>query len=1759
MFFQGTRNKISAILVCLLFISILVPTAAMGAETGTGFKDTANSYAQQEIQGLVDSQVISGYEDGSFQPEKAMTRAELAKILVLSLGLQEQVDQASVFTDVAGSSWYSGYIGTLVKSGITQGTSATTFSPNANVTREELVLFFIRAMGLEKSALSVHAPTELSDFEEVSSWAQPAVSLAFQIGFINGIEGNDGSLTFSPKVVAQRQALARLAFEFKTNKTVYMHKAQELAHIDETEITSIESVSSTSMEVTFAKEATNVHAADFTFDPDLPVTQASIAAGSPAVVVLTTKDQLSGTTYRLSYKGKDTGKTVKGSSSFFGGGGGGGGGAAPAAKSDLDKINGGGTYDSLTVTSPGTIGPADDKTKTIVTGTLTLNPGANGEILLQNVEASNIIVTSGSSNSIKLKNTIIKTLRVAAPNQTTPVRIETLSGSDVSDLDVQSKVIIESTAGSLGMIKIGSAASGQVVELRGTLKGDIQVDGEGTQIKIAPPQGGGTTSVTTLNVGAKATIIAAEGTTLQHVNVTAKSEISLTGTGNITSLTVSEAAQGSTLNLSNAGGRISAIQLDGNVNLQGDADTIGAIKLTAKPGVVVEVAPSLTDTLKNKAVSAIAAIGVFSVYSAEVDEKIKAAEIVADNAILLGVSPEEITGYTTTLVQAKQKIDKLAVEAAVHDLQIQYAGKDSHIAVTQNIGMPVLDTNRGVSISWKSSSPAVVSNDGTVTRPAIGSANETIVLTANLSRNMATEKTEFVITVVAQLAPVLETLTVDPNQFVFHNYKEIGQLNVTANYSNGSSKIVTKEAKYFSSDVNVARVSDVGEIIPVDNGTATISFVYGGLQRNATVTVDISDGGMSEKTATPTYGGIVYPNSIKLIGTSEPSANQLWNTVTLSKRDGSIITDSIVTPDGSFNLSTNFDIMSRVSLSVGEELLLTARAYGKNGSDSVVVVVQSTQGQAPKPTVTNVVYEANSLIIGYAEPGADVTVSYGEVRFATSRAIEDGSYSLYLWQNDHHAGEQVRVVATVHGKATSEAAVVLVQESLKTAKPTVTGVVYTNGYKLSGVADPGEYHNWSRVVLHKQDGTFITQNNMNEDGTYLMRVNRYNPIPLEAGEQVHLTAQAYGQKESDPVVLIVQAITGQTLKPSISGVVYDSSYGIHGYAEPDALISIYSSDYDNTSFTAANSDGSFEYHPANFKAGASFSITATVPGKATSEPIYVTVQTGPKTATPTVAGDVFTNGFIIKGNVDIDSEFVYASIILAKKDGTNVASVGVNQDGTFSVRSDLYPNSSHVTLVAGEELLITAQAYGKNASDPVVLTVKPTQGRTAAVMTDVVNETVISGWAEYGATVIIRSESSGRELRASSYNEDKFFIVYSDATNAFQIGDHLSITATVIGQETSEPIKVTVGAAKQTETPTVTGNVYTNFIRISGSTVPGTKNIYTTVYLKKQDGTYVTTWGVGQEGYFWVDNLLENPYISLTAGEELLLAAKAYGMKESAPVPLIVQATNGQTASPTITELATEAAFSGWAEPGAIVRFQVVPNGLSSWIPVSYDGSFSFSMFPDGYLHAGDQVKITAITIGKATSDPIYVTLAAAPKTAAPTVTGVVYTNGFMLQGSVSSESSFTSISLMDKNGSNFGNYGVGPDSHFSTSQLLQSYPILKAGDIVQLKAREYGKISSDPVSFVVQATKGQTEVPTINDDIIETKSFNGHAEPGAILTLRNDTTGYTQTTVAAADGSYSFYWEYKAYRIGDQLSLNATVLGKETSDTVQITLIASP
>ncbi|SDE48845.1 Fibronectin type III domain-containing protein [Paenibacillus sp. UNCCL117] len=1643
------RGRVSLVLVFALLFGLLMPAMADGAEA-VQFKDTADSYAKQEIQELARDGIVNGYEDGTFQPNQTMTRAELAKIIVLSQGLNEKAEEAAAFTDVAPDAWYRGYVGALVASGITQGTSPTTFSPGKKVTREDLVVFFIRALGLEQEAKQTAPAAGLSDLQDASSWARAHISLAFQIGFVNGISHPDGRLTFNPKDQAERQALARLAYEFKAHGKELVAKAKQLVHKEESFVKALSVADNVTVEVTFMKEPLSASASDFTFDQGLKVEKAELKKGDPFTVLLTTTAQTADKVYSLTYKGKPTGLTFKGKAAALFGGGGGGGGAAPTKPlTDLEKLNRGGTYDSLTITASGTLGPADGAEATAISGVLTLDPGANGEITLQNVKANQIVVASGSSNSIKLKNTIITTLRVSAANQSNPVRIETLSGANVSNTDIQSKAIIESTAGSLGMIKLGAGTEGQEIELRGTLQGPITVQGEGARITLARPQASGAvTIVASLQLAANAKVSAPDGTSLTDVNIVApNAKIAVEGTGSIGSVTVSPEGQGATLDLKNS--NIASVHLKASIKLEGDPTVIGRIKINRDPGIIVQAAETLIEKLKELAEAAIAAIPDFNSYSAEVDARIAAADTLAFNAITVGTNAEELVGYSTKLAVAKARITTFALEESSQELSIGLADGDTLLTVTQTLGLPAKDAARGVDIWWLSSDTATVAVDGKITRPANGSGDAVVTLTAVLSKNGREISKELKVTVLAQgqLAPI--RLSIEPYNIIFQVYGDSRQLEVFAHYSNESVLRVTDEAVFSSSNPSVAKVSAAGLLTPVGNGTAVVTAHYKNISSTTAVTVDY--------------------------------VNELPKAPVVKAEPGN------------------------------EQVTLSWDAVGSNVTYQVYSSTTSGWYSFAPATVTDTTYTVRGL-------------KNGQTYYFKVAAVHGGQS--YLSQE----------ISAVPGQR-------------KTATPVVSGAVYTYGWKLSGTAEPD-----ASVQLYKKDGTFLAYAYSGYNGHFSMtnEFERYSSH-LQVGEELYLTARYGNDSPSDPERIFVQTTVGQTTRPTVTGNVYDRGQ-LQGKAEPGSTVVLYVYGSINPSYTQASSvDGSFTFSAGNFTVGKTITLKATTFGKATSEGLTLVIQSAPKAVISSVTGAVYTNGWKLQGQVQINGN-QSGSLELRGKDSAYLGFRYVQGDGSF-VWSEF---NRYTTLRAGDQVQLTANVDGMHTSEPFKFTVQlPSVSTPVPVVEDVYELSNLRGYTEPGAQITLRIGDSAYVTTTTASEIDGSFIFSTNGS--YSAGTKLSLTSVAIGKTVSEAVYVTIQSSPKTALSSVTGIVYTNGWRISG--VSETTSIdfgYTKIELTTTSGAYVaSTTEVTKDGAFQLEwNQDQYFQRTLVAGEELLLTARVTGKMPSEPVSFKVLATTDKLEKPTVTGDVYElqSLIHGKTAPGAVVMLKYKDNYRSS---TKADSNGDFSLYTPWTAEIGTKVELTASVIGKTVSDAVYLTVQAMPQTALPSVTGAIYTSGYMFSGTAepSTSDGFTEVRLTWKDGTHLAYTNVETNGQFSFSSFSDYFKGFELGREVVLTAKAPGKKTSESISFIVQPDAGQTDpvmTELVNDEVIR-----GRAPFGALVRITVEASGYIHF-VKAIDGTFVFSsagW----VTAGDRVSITATNIGKRMSEPVTVTIEGAP
>ncbi|MGP4070356.1 S-layer homology domain-containing protein [Halobacillus sp. B29] len=110
------------------------------------FKDIEGHWAEEEINYLVEDNLLVGYDDGTFKPNVNITRAEAATVISRELELEKVV---SDFPDVAEDHWASGYIGAATKAKILSGYNDGTFQPNENLSRAEMAIIVSRAYQLQ--------------------------------------------------------------------------------------------------------------------------------------------------------------------------------------------------------------------------------------------------------------------------------------------------------------------------------------------------------------------------------------------------------------------------------------------------------------------------------------------------------------------------------------------------------------------------------------------------------------------------------------------------------------------------------------------------------------------------------------------------------------------------------------------------------------------------------------------------------------------------------------------------------------------------------------------------------------------------------------------------------------------------------------------------------------------------------------------------------------------------------------------------------------------------------------------------------------------------------------------------------------------------------------------------------------------------------------------------------------------------------------------------------------------------------------------------------------------------------------------------------------------------------------------------------------------------------------------------------------------------------------------------------------------------
>ena len=184
----------------LAMVLALVMTLSLAVSANAAFKDVKDideTYAEA-VEVLTGMKVFKGYEDGSFLPKNAITRAEVAAIVyrIYTTDVKDtyvkNYETYNKFADMAGAGWAKGYIGYCANAALVKGYPNGTFVPSGKVTGYEVLAMILRAVGYDQK----------NEFTG-ADWALHVAEIAERQGILDNVKGVDLNAPATREVVAE--------------------------------------------------------------------------------------------------------------------------------------------------------------------------------------------------------------------------------------------------------------------------------------------------------------------------------------------------------------------------------------------------------------------------------------------------------------------------------------------------------------------------------------------------------------------------------------------------------------------------------------------------------------------------------------------------------------------------------------------------------------------------------------------------------------------------------------------------------------------------------------------------------------------------------------------------------------------------------------------------------------------------------------------------------------------------------------------------------------------------------------------------------------------------------------------------------------------------------------------------------------------------------------------------------------------------------------------------------------------------------------------------------------------------------------------------------------------------------------------------------------------------------------------------------------------------------------------------------------------
>lgn len=177
------------------------PATPTPAPVTVTFPDITSHWAKSEIEAMASAGIINGMDDGTFQPDAQITRAQFIKLVVAALKLDVSGEYNGLANDLTGH-WVAPYVNAAEAEGLLAEAffENDQLKPDQNITREEMASIVAHAAMYEGISVDTTADTTFTDSASIAEWAADDVVSAANLGIITGYEDH----SFKPQNLSKR-------------------------------------------------------------------------------------------------------------------------------------------------------------------------------------------------------------------------------------------------------------------------------------------------------------------------------------------------------------------------------------------------------------------------------------------------------------------------------------------------------------------------------------------------------------------------------------------------------------------------------------------------------------------------------------------------------------------------------------------------------------------------------------------------------------------------------------------------------------------------------------------------------------------------------------------------------------------------------------------------------------------------------------------------------------------------------------------------------------------------------------------------------------------------------------------------------------------------------------------------------------------------------------------------------------------------------------------------------------------------------------------------------------------------------------------------------------------------------------------------------------------------------------------------------------------------------------------------------------------